>query len=62
MVVGKFFLVKILNDRLVQHLNEGQALHEGQADFRNCVDNVYTLNKIVQEYNIIFFFPGCTES
>ena len=32
-VVGKVFC-KILNDRLVQHIHEGQALHEGQAGFR----------------------------
>ena len=41
-VVGKVFC-KILNDRLVQHLDEGQALHEGQAGFRkkrSCIDNV----------------------
>ena len=46
---GKFFC-KILNDRLVKHLDEGQALHEGQAGFRkkrSCIDNVYTLNEIV---------------
>ena len=36
---------------MVQHLDERQALHEGQAGFRkkrSCVDNVYTLNEIVQ--------------
>ena len=40
--VGKVFC-KILNDRLVQHFDEGQTLHEGQAGFRkkrSCVDNV----------------------
>ena len=34
-----------------KHLDEGQALHEGQAGFRkkrSCIDNVYTLNEIVQ--------------
>ena len=49
-VVGKVFC-KIINDRLVKHLEEGQALHEGQAGFRkkrSCIDNVYTLNEIVQ--------------
>ena len=47
-VVGKVFLC---NDRLVQHLDKFQASHEGQAGFRkkrSCVDNVYTLNEIVQ--------------
>ena len=32
-------------------MDEGQALHEGQAGFRrkrSCIDNVYTLNEIVQ--------------
>ena len=32
-----------------KHLDEGQALHEGQASFRkkrSCIDNVYTLNEI----------------
>ena len=35
---------------MVKHLDEGQALHEGQAGFRkkrSCIDNVYTLNEIV---------------
>ena len=43
-VVGKVFC-KILNKRLVQCLDKGGALHEGQAGFRvnrNCMDNVYT--------------------
>ena len=42
---------KILNNRLVQCLDKGGALHEGQAGFRvnrSCMDNVYTLNEIVQ--------------
>ena len=40
-VVGKVFC-KI---RLVDHLDKGGLLHEGQAGFRvkrGCVDNVYT--------------------
>ena len=44
-VVGKVFC-KILNNRLVQCLDKGGALHEGQAGFRtnrSCMDNVYTL-------------------
>ena len=48
-VVGKVFC-KILNNRLVQCLDKG-ALHKGQAGFRinrSCMDNVYTLNEIVQ--------------
>ena len=46
-VVGKVFC----NNRLVQCLDKGGALHEGQAGFRvnrSCMDNVYTLNEIVQ--------------
>ena len=48
-VVGKVFC-KILNNRLVQCLDKEGALHEGQAGFSNrgCMDNVYTLNEIVQ--------------
>ena len=48
-IVGKVFC-KILNNRLVQCLDKG-VLHEGQAGFRinsSCMDNVYTLNEIVQ--------------
>ena len=49
-VVGKVFC-KILNNRLVQCLDKEAALHEGQAGFRvnrSCMDNVFTLNEIVQ--------------
>ena len=49
-VVGKVFC-KILNNRLVQCLDKEGALHEGQVGFRinrSCMDNVYTLNEIVQ--------------
>ena len=49
-VVGKVFC-KILNNRLVQRLDKEGVLHEGQAGFRvkrSCIDNVYTLNEIVQ--------------
>ena len=49
-VVEKVFC-KILNNRLVQCLDKEGALHEGQAGFRTnriCMDNVYTLNEIVQ--------------
>ena len=48
--VGKVFC-KILNSRLVEYLDKGRLLHEGQAGFRvdrSCVDNIFTLNKIVQ--------------
>ena len=41
-VVGKVFC-KIVNDRLVRHLESGGVLHEGQAGFRakrSCVDNI----------------------
>ena len=49
-VVGKVFC-KILNNKLVQCLDKEGALHERQAGFRlnrGCMDNVYTLNEIVQ--------------
>ena len=42
---------KILNNRLVKCLDKEGALHEGQDGFRfnrGCMDNVYTLNEIVQ--------------
>ena len=46
-VVGKVFC-KVLNNRLVQCLDKGELLHEGQAGFRvnrSCMDNVYSLCK-----------------
>ena len=49
-VVGKVFC-KILNNRLVQCLDKEGALNEEQAGFRtnrSCMDNVYTLNEIMQ--------------
>ena len=49
-VVEKVFC-KILNNRLLQCLDKEGALHEGQAGFRinrSCMDNVYSLNEIVQ--------------
>ena len=49
-VVGKVFC-KILNNRLVERLDKGRLLHEGQAGFRlkrSCIDNVYTLSELVQ--------------
>ena len=49
-MVGKVFC-KVLNNRLVKHLDKSKALHEGQAGFRvkrGCVDNIYTLNELVQ--------------
>ena len=49
-VVGKVFC-KVLNNRLVQHFDKGGVLHGGQAGFRlkrSCVDNIYTLNELVQ--------------
>ena len=41
----------ILNNRLVQCLDKEGKLHAGQAGFRlnrGCMDNVHTLNEIVQ--------------
>ena len=46
-VVEKVFC-KVLNNRLVAHLDKGGALHEDQAGFRGCVDNIYTLNELVK--------------
>ena len=45
--MGKVFC-KILNNRLVECLDRGRILHEGQAGFRvnrSCMDNVFTLVK-----------------
>ena len=44
-------LVEKVNNRLAQCLDKEGALREGQACFRlnrGCMDNVYTLNEIVQ--------------
>ena len=49
-VVGKVFC-KVINNRLVQYLECGGKLHEGQAGFRvgrSCMDNAYVLNEVVQ--------------
>ena len=48
--MGKVFR-KVLNNRLVQYLDYGGKLHEGQAGVcvgRSCTDNVYVLNEVVQ--------------
>ena len=48
--MGKVFC-KVVNNRLVQYLDCGGKLHEGQAGFcvgRSCTDNVYVLNEVVQ--------------
>ena len=47
--MGKVFC-KGVNNRLVQYLDCGGKLHEGQAGFRVggiCTDNVYVLNEVV---------------
>ena len=49
-VVGKVFC-KVINNRLVQYLDCGGKLHEGQTGFRvgrSCMDNAYVLNEVVQ--------------
>ena len=33
---------------MVQCLDKGGALHEGQVGIRSCMNNVYTLNEILQ--------------
>ena len=54
----------MLNNRLVQCLDKGGVLHEGQAGFRvnrSCMDNVDSLNEVVQgrlregKYTYAFF-------
>ena len=47
---------KILNNRLVEHLDRERALHEGQTGFRknkSCIDNDYTLNEVVHVKKVI---------
>ena len=42
---------KVVNNRLVQYLDCGGKLHEGQVGVRvgrSCTDNVYVLNEVVQ--------------
>ena len=44
---------KVVNNRLVQYLDCGGKLHEGQAGFSvgrstSCMDNVNVLNEVVQ--------------
>ena len=49
-VVGKVFC-KVLNNSLVQCLDREGVFYKGQAGFRvnrSCMDNVYSLNEIVQ--------------
>ena len=49
-VVGKVFC-KLINIRLVQYLDCGGKLHEGQAGFhvgKSCMDNAYVLNDVAQ--------------
>ena len=68
-MVGKLFC-KILNNCLVSRLEAERALHEGQAGFREkrrCVDNIFTLNEIVQgrmrgKKAHLRFFLRCSES
>ena len=47
--MGKVFCKVIIN-RLVQYLDCGGKLHEGQAGFvgRSCMDNAYVLNEVVE--------------
>ena len=52
-VVGKI----VCNNRLVERLDKEGILQEGQAGFRvnrSCMDNVFTLNELVQEIYILF--------
>ena len=49
-VVGKVFC-KVVNSRLVQYLDCGGKLQEGQVGFRvgrSCMVNVYVANEVVQ--------------
>ena len=48
---GELEVFTFVNNRLVKHLDEGKALHKGQAGFRvgrGCVDNINTLNELMR--------------
>jgi hypothetical protein len=48
--LGKLFS-KVLNERLIQHLEDCSSLHESQNGFRparNCVEHIFSLSQVVQ--------------
>ena len=49
-VVGKLYS-RVINNRLLKHLELNHLLHEGQGGFRlgrSCIDNIFSLNELIQ--------------
>ena len=49
-VVGKLYS-RVINNRLLKHLELNHMLHEGQGGFRvgrSCIDNIFSLNELIQ--------------
>ena len=49
-VVGKWYR-RVINNRLLKHLELNHLLHEGQGGFRmgmSCIDNIFSLNELIQ--------------
>ena len=61
-VVGKLYS-RVINNRLLKHLELNYLLHEGQGGFRMgrfCIDNIFSLSELIQgrirEGKSTFFF------
>ena len=49
-VVGKLYS-RVINNRLLKHIELNHMLHEGQGAFqleRSCIDNIFSLNELIQ--------------
>ena len=49
-VVGKLYS-RVINNRLLKHLELNHLLHEGQGGFRmgrSCIDNIFSLSELIQ--------------
>ena len=49
-VVGKLYS-RVINNRLLKHIELNHMLHEGQGGFRfkrSCIDNIFSLNELIQ--------------
>ena len=49
-VVGKLYS-RVINNRLLKHIELNNMLHEGQGGFRlrrSCIDNIFSLNELIQ--------------
>ena len=61
--VGKLYS-RVINNRLLKHIELNYMLHEGQGGFRLgrlCIDNIFSLNELIQgrikegKYTYAFF-------